>query len=242
MKAMIFAAGLGTRLRPFTNDRPKAMVEVKGKPLIERAIDSLSHHGFSEIIINVHHFAEQIINFVQQHKFDSLKIHISDERDRLLDTGGGLKKAKKWLDDGPFLVYNTDIITDLNLSAFYQYHLKKQGLATLAVRKRESSRYLLFNDRSILSGWRNIKTGDQKLCRPTEHYNDMAFSGIHVIDPEIFDFMPEKAVFSIIDVYLKAGETKDIFAYDHSDTFWMDVGRVKDLERAPREIQKYLGE
>ena len=240
MQAMIFAAGLGTRLRPFTNDRPKAMVEVAGKPLLEHAIRTVAKFGFNEIVVNVHHFAHQIVDFINSKNWEEITIHISDETDLLLDTGGGLKKAGKWLQKAPFLVYNTDIITNLNLQKLYEYHLLHRPLATLAVRNRISSRYLLFDDQDTLSGWRNTKTEAIRYCRPSANYHDFAFSGIHVIDPEIFNYMPEEAVFSIIDVYLNAGATRVIKAFNHSDSFWMDVGRVKDLERADEEINKHF--
>lgn len=232
MKAMIFAAGLGTRLRPFTNDRPKALVQLQGKPLLEWAILKLSSQGVTEIVINVHHFGEQIIEFIQNHDQLPVPIHISDERDLLLNTGGGLKKALPLLGDQPFIVYNTDILTDLNLRELHQEHLRKNGLATLAVRKRTTSRYLLFNSSMQLSGWRNVKSEVTRISRKSEDYADFGFSGIHIIDPAIIQFMPEHTVFSIIDVYLEAARTELIFGHDHSSSFWMDVGRVDDLKKA----------
>ena len=231
---MIFAAGLGTRLRPFTNDRPKALVEINGVALLELAIQKLIHFNFREIIINIHHYGELIIDFLNRNENFGINIHISDERDLLLNTGGGLKKALSLLGDEPFLVYNTDVLTNLDLALLYQNHIQRNPLATLAIRKRESSRYLLFNSGLQLSGWRNVKTGEQRISRHCNEFEDFGFSGIHVIDPAIIQFMPNEAVFSIIDVYLEAAKDHVIDGFDHSDSFWMDVGRVKDLEKAKK--------
>lgn len=232
MKAMLFAAGLGTRLRPLTNNKPKALVELEGRPLLEWAIRKLKYHGFNQLIVNVHHFGEQIIDFLAAHHNFDIQIEISDERDLLLDTGGGLKKAEWFLSDEPFLMYNTDVITSLDLKHFFDAHLKTDALATLAVRQRTTSRYLLFNDQNILSGWRNVKTGAQRICRPHSTYHDFAFSGIHAVDPKIFSLLPEAAVFSIIDVYLQAGQQHDIQAYPHDATIWLDLGKPANLEQA----------
>ncbi len=232
---MIFAAGLGTRLRPYTDDKPKALVEVNGKPLLELAIRYLIKFGFNDLVINVHHFADQVIDFLNEKHKLCADIQISDERDLLLDTGGGLKRALPLLGSEPFLLFNTDVLTNLDLEDFYRFHLKHNNLATLAVRRRKSSRYLMFDNYMRLSGWRNYRTGDQEISRKTKKYQDLAFSGIHVVDPSIADFMPDKKVFSIIDVYLKAAENYTILGYDHSDTHWMDVGRVADLERAKQD-------
>ena len=232
MKALIFAAGLGTRLRPYTNDKPKALVKINGKPLLELAIRKLIQNGFQEIVVNIHHFGDLIIEFLESKANFGISIVVSDERQLLLNTGGGLKKALPHLGPAPFLVYNTDVLTDLDLKALYQLHCSNNPLATLAIRKRQSSRYLLFNDGMQLCGWRNVNTGDQKISRPVPTLNDYGFSGIHIIDPEIEQFMPEEEVFSIIDVYLEAAKANLIHGFDHTDSFWMDVGRVADLEKA----------
>ena len=239
MKAMIFAAGLGTRLRPYTNNKPKALVEINGIPLLEYAINKVAKHGFKEIVINIHHFGDLILDFIRQRPFEGIQIHISDERALLLNTGGGLKKAAALLGSEPFLVYNTDVLTDLNLSDLYQYHLTRQSLATLAVRQRKSSRFLLFNDNQTLIGWKNNKTGEIKMSRESTAPIELAFSGIHVIDPKLFHFTPDTEVFSIIDVYLEAAKKNDILGFDHSSSKWMDVGRVKDLELAQSIIQEF---
>lgn len=231
MKAMIFAAGLGTRLRPLTNNLPKALFEIKGKPLLEITIDKLIQNGFDEIIVNVHHFAEQVIYFLTKKKFNA-KIGISDESDKLLDTGGGLKKAKWFFDDGePFLLHNVDIISDINLNEFYKIHLKNKSIATLAVQKRKSSRYLLFDEDNFLCGWENVKTGEKIISKNKYPLSRLAFSGIHVVDPKLFSYFPNKEIFSIIDVYLNAARKEKIKLFLHNDSFWQDIGKIEDLNQ-----------
>ena len=242
MKAMIFAAGLGTRLRPLTNDKPKALVEVNGMSLLEINIRRLIHFGFREIIINIHHFGDLILEFLEKNKGFGIRIEISDERDLLLNTGGGLKKAASFFEDGnPFLVCNTDILTDLDLKAFYDFHIKNKAIATLAVRNRRTSRYLLFNEKNNeLVGWMNRKTGELKWSRFEEVVVNWAFSGIHVIEPKIFDFMPQEAVFSIIDVYLLVSKHHSILGYLHNENIWLDVGKHEELEKAKGIIDRIL--
>lgn len=229
---MIFAAGLGTRLRPLTDKCPKALVKINGTPLLEIVIKKLRNHGFTKIIINIHHFGEQIIHFLEANNNFNLQIEISDERNLLLETGGALKKAASFLNDAPFLVCNADILTDMNLKTFYDFHCQSDALATLAVRKRATSRYLQFDAKNILSGWRNNKTGEVKIARQTEMIQDWAFSGIHVISPEIFHFMPSEDKFSIIDVYLKAAQEHEIIAYPHDNDIWLDVGKPEAVQQA----------
>ncbi len=231
---MIFAAGLGTRLRPLTNDRPKALVPVNGLPLLEIAIRRLRRAGLRELIVNVHHFAHQIVDFLARNDHFGLAITISDEREQLLDTGGGLRKAAWFFEDGaPFLLVNADVITDLDFKAFYEYHRRKGGLATLAVRQRVSSRYLLFDESLRLCGWRNEKTGETKTARPAATtLTPWGFSGLQVIDPALFARFPDQPVFSIIDLYLDAARDDAIFAYPHDDSIWIDVGKPEALARA----------
>ena len=163
MKAMIFAAGLGTRLRPITDSIPKALVPVAGKTLLEHVIEKLSNEGFDELIINVHHHAEKIIDFLAEHHNFGLHIEISDEREMLLDTGGGIRKAAEFFNDGkPFLIHNVDILSNANLKALYEKHIASDNIATLLVKDRETSRYLLFNEEQRLQGWMNVKTGEVK--------------------------------------------------------------------------------
>lgn len=224
MKAMIFAAGLGTRLRPLTDHKPKALVEVGGEPLLGLALRNLARYGVTEAVVNVHHFADQVEDYLSSVQ-TPLRIHISNERQQLLDTGGGLKKARPWLQDAPFIACNVDVLSGLDIRAFYQAHLDSGAMATLAVRSRETSRYLQFDEGMQLTGWRNAKTGAHRACRPTAVARDFAFSGIHCISPELFGFMPETAVFSIIDVYLEAARSQRVLGYPHDDTPWMDVGK-----------------
>ena len=233
MKAMIFAAGLGTRLQPFTNNKPKALVEVNGHTLLETAIKKIIHAGINEIIINVHHFAQQIIDFVNVNDNFGIDIHFSDETQQLLDTGGGLKKAAWFLKGGePFLVYNVDILSDIDVRHLINYHKENKVLVTLAVRDRKTSRYLLFDKDFILCGWQNVKTGEKKIARDKPGLIPFAFSGIHIIEPAIFNLMPEPGRFSIIDVYLKLAKEYRILGYDHSLTQWLDLGRIENLKEA----------
>ena len=234
MKAMILAAGLGTRLRPLTNFQPKAMVEVNGTPLIEFVIRRLKYFGFDDIIINVHHFADQITNFLKKKNNFDIKISISDESDQILETGGGLRKAAPFFGDKPFLLCNTDVLSDVDLRKMYDAHLKSDALATLVVRKRESSRYLIFNESNVLHGWMNVRSGEIKITRSSQGtYKMLAFSGIHVISPEIFSLLDQKeSTFSIIDVYLEAAQKHKIVGFEHNEGIWLDVGKRESLEKA----------
>lgn len=237
---MIFAAGLGTRLRPLTNDRPKALVEVNGKPLLEIVILQLKRYGFRDIIVNVHYFAKQIIRFLEAKNNFGINIQISDESDLLLETGGGLQKAKPFLcsNNEPFLVHNVDILSDINLAALYQNHLESKPLATLVVRNRKTSRYLLFDEANRLCGWQNTKTGEVRMMRemlPSLQAKALAFSGIHVISPQIFEYMPaDESVFSIIETYLQAAKKKTLLAYPSDDSNWLDVGKPESLAQAAK--------
>lgn len=233
MKAMIFAAGLGTRLRPLTNDRPKALVKVGGYPLLEIALRRLLAFGYDEIVVNVHHFAGQIEAFLQKNKNFGATVYISDERSQLLDTGGGLKRAAQWLKGGAsFLVHNADVLTDLDLHAFQRAHEASGALATLAVRDRQTSRYLLFDEAGLLSGWKNAKTGEEKISRQMPAATALAFSGVQCIHPRLFDYMPEAEVFSVIDVYLEAARTAKVAGFRHDASQWLDVGTPDALEPA----------
>lgn len=242
MKAMIYAAGLGTRLKPLTDTKPKALVEIHNTPLLEIAIRKLIKFGFDEIIINIHHHAEQIKDFIKKNNSFGIRIEFSDESGLLLDTGGGLKKAFWFFDDfKPFLVYNVDILTDLDLKRIYNFHISKDTLVTLAVRKRTTSRYLLFDDNAQLCGWENTKLNIKKIIaiKATE-LNPFAFSGIHVINPSLFMLMTEEGYFSIIDVYLRLARKQRILAYNHDNTFWMDLGRKENLEEAEKLTDERL--
>ena len=227
---MIFAAGLGTRLKPLTDTVPKALVPVAGKPLLEHIVLKLKAAGFDEIIVNVHHFAEQIIDFFKEKNNFDIRIEISDETDRLLDTGGGIKRAAAFFDDGkPFLLYNVDIISNVDLRRMYDFSLKKNALATLLVSKRHTSRYLLFDKQNRLAGWLNETTKEVKSPYPTLNPNDyskLAFAGIHVLSPAIFKYMNDwSGKFSIVDFYLSIADTCTIEGYTQTGLQALDVGR-----------------
>ncbi len=186
MKAMILAAGLGTRFKPWTDKHPKALAIVNGKSLLERNILYLQSYRIRDVIVNVHHFAEQIIDAVRDNDGWGSRITISDETGQVLETGGGLKKAADYFDYGSFVLMNVDILTDLDLEAMVFYHEEKKPLATLAITNRTTSRYFLFDKNNRLSGWRNTKTGEEKISLPGTLLDEKAFSGIHLISPEIF--------------------------------------------------------
>ncbi len=233
MKAMIFAAGLGTRLKPYTLDRPKALVEVNGMPLLEICIRRLLFFGFRDIVINVHHYADQVVRFLESKNNFQANIQISDESDLLLDTGGGLKRAATLLgNEAPVLLHNTDILSDLDLAALYRTQQSSEALATLAVRHRKTSRYLLFDEQQQLCGWKNEKTGDTINIRPVKNPEALAFSGIQVVDPKIFDFFLQGEVFSVVDLYLKAAETQSIKAFVHDKGHWLDAGKPEKIKEA----------
>ena len=232
MKALILAAGLGTRLQPLTENKPKALVLYKTKPLLEHAISKLKEHGFNDIIINIHHFAEQIVTFVEKKNNFGINIIFSDESEQLLDTGGGLKKAKWFFDDKKsFLVYNVDIFSDINLTKFYNFHNKIDAISTLAVQNRQTSRMLFFDKNNYLCKWKNVITGEEKIARKTSAtLLPYAFSGIQMISPKIFSLITEENRFSIIDLYLRLAKKHKISYYSHNQSSWLDLGKKENLE------------
>ena len=236
MKAMILAAGLGTRLKPFTDKHPKALAVVNNKTILQRNIEYLASFGIKEIIINVHHFADQVIDFIKKNKGFGSDITFSDETNEVLETGGGIKKASWFFenDDKPFVVMNVDILTDLDLNKMIHFHLQQKPLATLAVTSRKTSRFFLFDNEGILSGWKNEKTGEEKISRPSETLVAKAFSGIHVISPEIFSMVKREGKFSMVDVYLELAKSNKILAFDHSDSKFIDVGKPESLLEAEK--------
>ena len=229
---MIFAAGRGTRLHPLTETKPKALVEINGKPMLQIAIEYLLSYGVDELIINVHHFADQVIAFLERMKSFNIRIEISDERDLLLDTGGGLKKAAWFFDDQPFVLYNVDILTNLNLNHLFRYHAAHQGIATLVVRGRESSRYLLFDEQNRLIGWEKVSTNEKIIKTKASFETRRAFSGIHIIDPRILKYLPEESKFSIIDAYLKIAGEQFIYGFVEHESYWFDIGNMEKLQKA----------
>lgn len=238
MKALIFAAGLGTRLKPLTDTRPKALVEVAGKPLLAHVMQRLVKAGFTEIVINVHHFADQIVEYVETHPIEGVSVRISDERDLLLDTGGGIRKAAGCFtpDERPFLVHNVDIFSNLDLGAFYRANEAHEG-ATLLVSQRKTSRYLLFHpEENRLMGWTNIQTGEVKSPYPHLRVNECtpyAFAGIHLFHPALLDYMKSFGErFSIIDFYLSVADKMPILAAPKEDLQLVDVGKPETLALA----------
>ena len=241
MKAMIFAAGLGTRLRPLTLDKPKALVEVNGMTMLEIAILKLKHAGVKDIVINLHQFSEKIKTFIKNRPDFDVNIRFSDETDMLLDTGGGLKKAASWLiGDTPFFVYNVDIFTDLDLREMLQSHLRSKALATLAIKQRPGSRFFLFDQDLRLRGWKNLSTGEEKLAASSsERLSPFAFSGVHLIEPDIFQLISEEGVFSIVDVYLRMAREHIIRGYLHQEDLWIDLGKPEKITEGEDLIGKF---
>ena len=234
-RAMILAAGLGTRFKPWTDLHPKALAPVNGKTLLQRNIEYLQRYGICDIVVNVHHFGDQIVSALHTNRGWGSRITISDEHSEVLETGGGLKKAGPGLLDGPFVLMNVDILTDMDLGAMIADHLEHRPLATLAVTGRSTSRYFLFSSGNELCGWKNVRTGEQRLARPVEGEPiPKAFSGIHVIDPSIFNFITREGKFSMVDVYLDLAAAHSIRGFDHSRSLFIDVGRPSSAEEAAR--------
>lgn len=230
MKAMIFAAGLGKRLGSITESTPKALVDINGKTVLQMAVEKCSSYGFDDIIINVHHFADMVEDEVERLNKIGFKISVSDERDKLLENGGGLYKARDFFGRDPFLLYNVDIISDLNLSSLYRFHVEKKGLATLAVRNRPGKRFLLIDKEGQMRGWRNISTGEEILAGVSdEGLSEIAFSSMHIVEPEIFNYM-EEGIYSLVTLYLKLADKHKIFTLKHDDGYWVDVGTPESLE------------
>ncbi len=230
---MILAAGLGTRLHPLTDNKPKALVEINGISMLERTIKYLISYGFDEIIINVHHFAKKIINFLEENNNFNIKIAISHENEVLLDTGGGLKKAAWFFDTNePFLVHNVDIISNINLLNLYNYHVENKALVTLAVTERKTSRYLLFDKTKQLCGWENIESKEKIITKANSETKLLAFSGIQIINPGIFNLMKQEGAFSIINTYLELSKHQRIVGYEHNNEYWFDIGKPEILKKA----------
>jgi mannose-1-phosphate guanylyltransferase len=240
MKAMILAAGLGTRLRPLTDTRPKALVEIGGRTLLEITLSRLRSFGVQEIIINVHHFGEMIADYLYANANFGMHIEISRE-DVLLDTGGGLKKAGWFFADmdEPFVLHNVDVLSNIDLDRITQAHVRNGALATLAVKHRDTSRYLLFDDQNQLCGRRH---GQQtELVRDGRSIEPLGFCGIHVISPRLMPMITENGAFSIIDSYLRlAAAGEEILAFRAEEYYWRDLGRVESVEQAERDFQRNL--
>ncbi|HRP54713.1 nucleotidyltransferase family protein [Agriterribacter sp.] len=233
--AMIFAAGLGTRLKPWTDHRPKALALVNGKPLLQRNIEYLQRFGIVNLVINVHHFAGQVIDFLKRHHYFNCNITVSHEKEEPLETGGGLKKAAWFLrQHNPFFVINADILTNLDINTMLQFHRRHKPLVTLAVTNRKASRSFLFNNHDQLCGWRNNVSGQERISIPAAGNISKAFSGIHIIDPAIFELITEEGKFSLVDLYLRLSQHHSIMGYDHSGDVLIDVGKPEAIEQAER--------
>lgn len=243
MKAMILAAGLGTRLRPLTDDRPKALVELAGRTLLEITLSRLRSFGIIDVIVNVHHFADKVVNYLKANRDFGMRIEISRE-DVLLDTGGALQKAAWFFleqpgaTDEPFILHNVDVLTTIDLQRLVDCHVKGQALATLAVQQREASRYLLFDEQLQLCGRRRTRDDKPEMVRPCWHPQELAFSGIHVLSPRILRTWKEEGVFSIIDAYLcLVGGGERILAFRADEYYWRDLGKPESVTQAEQDLK-----
>jgi NDP-sugar pyrophosphorylase family protein len=241
MKAMILAAGLGTRLRPLTDDRPKALVEVAGRTLLQMTLERLRAFGVSEVIVNAHHYAEMIEKYLAANENFGMRIEISRE-EMLLDAGGGLKKAAWFfLEPGaeePFILHNVDVMSTVDLGRMIRFHCEQDALATLAVQDRETSRYLLFDEDGLLCGRRAGPHGPAQMVRVAIGVKALAFSGIHIISPRIFEKMEEDGAFSIIDAYLHlAARGEKIAGFRADEFYWRDLGRPENVSQAARDVE-----
>jgi NDP-sugar pyrophosphorylase family protein len=246
MKAMVLAAGLGTRLRPLTDDRPKALVEIGGRTLLEITLSRLRNFDIRDVIINVHHFADMVVEYLKSHDNFGMRIEISRE-DILLDTGGGLKKAGWFFREGPnedkpFILHNVDVISTIDLRRMLRAHNENKALATLAVQDRETSRYLMFDEQLRLCGRRSGLEGKLELVRPSPQMQALAFGGIHVISPGLIPKMVEGGAFSIIQSYLRlARHGENILGFRADEYYWRDLGRLDDLQKATQESERWDG-
>lgn len=232
MKAMIMAAGKGTRLGRITQNIPKVLIDINGKSVLQLAVEKCSAAGFDDIIINVHYFADKVENEIVMLRKLGFRISISDERDTLLETGGGLYKARKFFGDDPFLLYNADIITDFDLEEFYKFHLEKKGIATLAVRNRKGNRFFLVNKNGLLRGWCNKETSERIVTGENdEELSEIAFSGMHIIEPGIFEHMSE-GVYTMTAMYLQLAASHNIYTCRSDKGYWFDIGTPERLKEA----------
>jgi NDP-sugar pyrophosphorylase family protein len=243
MKAMILAAGLGTRLRPLTNDRPKALVEIAGRTLLEISLTRLHDFGIREVVVNVHHFADLVIAYLKADDNFGMRIEVSRE-DTLLDTGGGLKKAAWFfledsgLIDQPFILHNVDVVSTIDLRRMVQFHTEHRALATMAVQDRETSRYLLFDEHLQLCGRQAGRDGEAERVRTSPRTEALAFSGIHVISPRLLDIMTEAGAFSIISTYLRlAAQGERVLAFRANEYYWRDLGRPENVAQAEKDLK-----
>lgn len=230
MKAMIFAAGLGTRFKPWTDKHPKALAIVNKKSLLQRNIEYLQQYGITDVVVNVHHFADQLIEAIEINKGWGSNVIISDESNEVLETGGGLLKARPLLEGNePFITLNADILTDLNITKLLDYHQQNKALVSFGITNRKTSRYLLFDETQRLCGWRNVNTGEEKISIPGKELHQMAYSCVVVFEPTIFDLIPQKGKFSLTETYLSLASSQLILGYDHTGDRLVDVGKPESV-------------
>jgi MurNAc alpha-1-phosphate uridylyltransferase len=230
VKAMIFAAGLGTRFKPWTDHHPKALALVNGKTLLQRNVEYLQKYGITEVVVNVHHFADQIEEAIQKNNGWGSKIQISDERDIVLETGGGLLKAKDFLiDSEPFIIINVDILTNLNLAALISFYQSKKPLIAFGVTDRKTARNFLFDQDMQLSGWRNKTTGEEKIARQNHHDIERAYSCVAIFDPKVFSYIKQAGKFSLTETYLDLAREHAVLGFDHSGDHLVDVGKPESV-------------
>jgi NDP-sugar pyrophosphorylase family protein len=233
MKGMILTAGVGSRLKPLTDKTPKALVKVADFAMLDLALAYYKKHGVEDVIINVHHMADQLMEFVAQKRWMGYTIEISDETSELLNTGGGLKKAASFFNgEKEFALMAVDILTDLDLTAMVEQHRQNKALVTLAVKDRETSRSLLFDNQGCLAGWKHNSTGETKIVEGRQAQDAFGFSGVHVISTKLFDLMEETGSFSIVDLYLRLAKTEKIQLFNHSEGRWIEFGRVENIKNA----------
>lgn len=235
MKAMIFAAGLGSRFKPWTDMHPKALALVNGKSLLQHNIEYLQQYGITDVVVNVHHFAGQVVEAVEKNKGWGSNIMISDESSDLLETGGGLLKAKSLLQGGePFITLNADFLTDLNIDNLVAYHKNKNALISFGITNRKTSRYFLFDEDNRLCGWRNTNTGEEKISIVKSNLKEMAYSCVVIFEPEIFELIPQCGKFSLVETYLSLAADHHIYGYDHSGDKLVDVGKPESVAIAEK--------
>lgn len=237
MKAMIFAAGLGTRFKPWTDSHPKALAPVNGKPLLQRNIEYLQQYGITDVVVNVHHFADQLIAAIKDNNGWGSNVSISDERDEVLETGGGLLKARPLLEDNdPFVTLNADILTNLDINKLLDFHKQKKSLASFGITSRPSSRNFLFDETDRLCGWINTSTGEKKISIDKPNLRPMAYSCVVIFEPTIFNLIPQRGKFSLVDTYLSLAAQHPIYGYDHSGDKLVDVGKPESVAVAEAQF------
>ncbi len=230
MKAMIFAAGLGTRFKPWTDTHPKALASINGKSLLQLNIEYLQQYGITDVVVNVHHFAAQVKMAIENNKGWGSNVVVSDETNEVLETGGGLLKAQRLLQTGePFITLNADILTDLNLDDLRSVHKKSNALISFGVTDRKTSRYFLFDDDNRLCGWRNKLSGEEKISIQKDGLKEKAYSCVVVFQPEIFDLISQRGKFSLVETYLSLAADHLILGYDHTGDRFVDVGKPESI-------------